>query len=155
MLHIITSLDDAWIELVKDDPVRPQIPREFRVGPHAQIFVLLDPAEQPAAVVCCAYRTTVPRSEQELAAPQRALPTVAVFYTIWSYQRGSGRRLIRAAGQWISHNRREIRKFVTLSPATETAKEFHLANGAGILSVNTDSVNYVYEQAAFGTTTVQ
>jgi hypothetical protein len=74
--------------------------------------------------------------------PQSA--TVAVFYTIWSYRPGAGRRLIIAARRWIEENRQDIKEFVTLSPPTEMARIFHLRNGAGVFRVNHDTVNYVY-----------
>jgi hypothetical protein len=69
---------------------------------------------------------------------------VAVFYTIWSYVPGAGRRLITQARRWIQENRVEIRQFVTLSPPTDMARVFHLRNGAEVHRVNVDTVNYLY-----------
>ena len=69
---------------------------------------------------------------------------MAVFYTIWSYRPGAGRKLIRAAAAWIRKHRPEISEFVTLSPPTEMARTFHLRNGARELRVNGDTVNYLY-----------
>ena len=70
---------------------------------------------------------------------------VAAFYTIWSYQSGAGRRLIREARHYIEQTRPEIRRFVGLSPKTEMARRFHMANGARTLSENADTVNYEYD----------
>lgn len=144
MLHVIQTLDDPLVCLVADDPVRPEIPLAFRVNAGAEIFVLCDDATGThTAAVCCAYRDFVPSSVAELAELPTA-PTVAVFYTIWSYQPGAGRRLIVAARQWIERNRLGIAEFVTLSPPTERARLFHLRNGAVVGRVNADSVNYHY-----------
>jgi hypothetical protein len=145
MLHIIQSLADPLIRLISDDPVRPEIPPEFRVNAQAEIFVLRDDlTHQSQAVVCAAYRSLVPRDLAELAEIPVDLPHVAVFYTIWSYQPGAGRRLITEARSWISDNRTGITEFVTLSPQTEMARIFHLKNGAAVGRVNADTVNYRY-----------
>jgi hypothetical protein len=69
---------------------------------------------------------------------------VAVFYTIWSYTAGSGRRLIMSARSWIGMNRSNVQEYVTLSPPTDMARVFHIRNGAEVLRVNADTVNYLY-----------
>lgn len=140
MLHIINNLNDPWIHLLKDDPVRPSIPTQSRVHDHAEIFVLLDGAE-PRAVTCVAYLDRVPTTESELGL---AGERVAAFYTIWSYSAGAGRTLIREAQQHIKAQRPETQRFVTLSPKTEMARKFHLKNGATTLQDNDDTVNYEY-----------
>lgn len=144
MLHIIQTLDDPLIRLVADDPVRPEIPAEFRVGPHTEIFCRMSEDKTSVdAMVCCAYRDSVPIDVFELSKdPQDAC--VAVFYTIWSYKPGAGRKLIIEARKWIEDNRDNIVQFVTLSPPTEMARVFHLRNGASVLRINPDSVNYLY-----------
>ena len=91
------------------------------------------------------YKDSVPRSVIELMHPSLDQLTVAVFYTIWSYASGAGRRLIVAAQKHITATRPMITTFVTLSPQTDMARVFHLRNGAKVLNVNTDSVNYHYE----------
>lgn len=145
MLRIIQSLTDPLCRLVQDDPVRPEIPLDFRVSAFSEIFVLCDDlTHEPTAAVCCAYKDLVPRDVIELAQPSLE-GSVAVFYTIWSYQAGAGRKLIIAARRWIESNRQpRVKEFVTLSPPTEMARVFHLRNGAEIFRVNPDSVNYVY-----------
>jgi hypothetical protein len=144
MLHCITHLSDPLCSLIADDPVRPDIPIEFRVGLWSNVFVLLDDYGKPTAVVCARYCDQVPRSVEELAATPQ-LGTTAVFYTIWSYAPGAGRKLIVAARAWLLTNRAEIQQFVTLSPPTEMARVFHLRNGAQVFSVNSDTVNYIYQ----------
>jgi hypothetical protein len=144
LLHVIQSLTDPLCSLITDDPVRPEIPLEFRVSSSSEIFVLLDElSSEPLAAVCCAYRDSIPENTAELIL-QPVEACVAVFYTIWSYQPGAGRKLIVAARRWIQDNRAEISKFVTLSPPTDMARVFHLRNGAEVFRVNTDTVNYLY-----------
>jgi hypothetical protein len=144
MLHIIQSLSDPLVRLVADDPVRPEISLNFRVGLTSEIFVLCDDqTHEPQAVVCCAYRDSVPSTVEELM-PEPVAARVAVFYTIWSYKPGAGRRLIQAARRSINTHRPEIGEFVTLSPPTDMARRFHITNGASVLRVNSDTVNYLY-----------
>lgn len=143
-LHCIRSLKDSSIKLLADDPVRPDIPWEFRVGPHTEVFVLRDNDLREQAVICAAYRCLVPSNVVELAMDPDDIPHVAVFYTIWSYESGAGRKLIRATRAHIQEHRPNIKKFVTLSPPTDMARLFHLGNGAEVLRVNADTVNYLY-----------
>jgi len=75
-------------------------------------------------------------------------PNVAVFYTIWSYAPGAGRKLIFDAVSHIKENNEHIKRFVTLSPKTELAKRFHLKNGAIVYRENDETVNYEYQNVA-------
>lgn len=142
MLHVIQDINDPLCRVIADDPVRPEIPLEFRVSANSEIFVLLDGTE-PTAAVCCAYRDSVPATVTELSLISDQA-SVAVFYTIWSYRPGAGRKLILAARSWIETNRTAIKEFVTLSPPTEMARVFHIRNGASVFRVNPDTVNYIY-----------
>ena len=143
MLYIITNLNDPWIHLLKDDPVRPSIPTQSRIHDHAEVFVLIED-NQPRAVTCVAYVNTVPKTESELGEPGN---TVAVFYSIWSYAPGAGRELIQQAQQWIQTNWPTVSRYVTLSPKTEMARRFHLRNGALTLQENAETMNYEYRPA--------
>lgn len=142
MLYFITKRDDPLISYVKDDPVRPEITLDFRIADNAEIIVLLE-NEKPSAIVCVAYRDFVPKDTVELVSEPYD-PSVAVFYTIWSYIPGAGRNLISQARKELTKRKPGIKKFVTLSPQTEMARRFHLKNGATIFSENATSVNYEY-----------
>jgi hypothetical protein len=141
MLKIINNINDPLVDLIKDDPVRPAIPTAARIHDHAEILVLME-NDKPAAVVCVAYLDAIPTTETELG---KTGNNVAAFYTIWSYQQGAGRRMIRAARIHIATNRPEIKTYVTLSPKTEMARKFHIGNGASMLADNETTVNYLYE----------
>jgi hypothetical protein len=133
----------ALIErLVKDDPVRPGIPAEKRLGRNAHLFITGD-HENPTAVTCVSYTQAVPTSEDDLF-DDGVRQTVAVFYTIWSYKRGAARGLLIGALDHISRIRPEVKRFVTLSPKTVMAQDFHLGNGAYILRENKTTINYEY-----------
>ncbi len=140
----------ALIErLVKDDPVRPGIPAEKRLGRNAHLFITGD-HENPTAVTCVSYTQAVPTSEDDLFDDEPPVPwgiapqTVAVFYTIWSYKRGAARGLLMGALDHINRIRPEVKRFVTLSPKTVMAQDFHLGNGAYILRENKTTINYEY-----------
>lgn len=145
MLYTITNLADPLVDLLRDDPVRPEIPTSARIHDRAEIFVWLVDG-QAAAITCVRYCAEVPRSVQEL--DQTAAERVAVFYTIWSYAPGAGRLLILAAQQRILESRKGIDRFVTLSPKTEMAQKFHHRNGASTLQENDTTVNYEYPVGA-------
>jgi hypothetical protein len=138
----IQSLDHPLAQHLKDDPVRPDIPHEIRVKDNAEVFAL-QVGEELSAMVCVKYSDHIPSNVEELL--QESLnPSVAVFYTIWSYAAGAGRDMILEARKYIERTNPNIKDFVTYSPKTEVAKRFHLKNGAKIYRENTDSVNYKY-----------
>jgi hypothetical protein len=142
MLTIITSPSHQLLEFIKDDPVRPDIPAEFRVS-NGRTVVALAQEDKPSAMVCVSFHDFVPESVQDLERVTEA-PTTAVFYTIWSYKAGAGRELLVQAVEDIKKSHPEVTRFVTLSPKTEMAKRFHLKNGATIFRENLDTVNYEY-----------
>jgi len=148
VLHVIKSLTDPLLNLLADDPVRPEIPADFRVSDSSEVFVLQDKETlEPRAVVCVAYTDRVPADILELAWVAELDLTHAIFYTIWSYKPGAGRALIMAASRAIKRARPGISEFVTLSPPTEMARRFHLKNGASEWRRNADTVNYRYQLA--------
>lgn len=142
MLHLITSIADKLIEYIKDDPVRPEIPKEFRVDSNRFVAALVE-EDKPTSMVCISLHDFIPESVEDL---ERTVdnPTTAVFYTIWSYKPGSGAILLREAVKNLKDKNPSITNFVTLSPKTELARRFHLKNGAIILRENSNTVNYQY-----------
>jgi hypothetical protein len=143
MLHIINNLQDEFLRLLKDDPVRPEIPAEQRVNSNSRIFVLKNEANEPLAVTCVKFLADIPESVTDLADAVVNTNT-AVFYTIWSYAAGAGRELIEQAQAQIKQEQPEVKTFVTLSPKTEMARRFHHKNGATTYRENAETVNYLY-----------
>ena len=143
MLHIINNLQDEFLRLIKDDPVRPEIPAEQRVNSNSTIFVLKNEHNEPLAVTCVKFLADIPANVTDLADAVINTNT-AVFYTIWSYAAGAGRELIEQAQAQITQEHPEVKTFVTLSPKTEMARKFHHKNGATTYRENADSINYLY-----------
>lgn len=144
MLHIINDLQDEFLRLIKDDPVRPEIPVEQRVNENSKIYVLENEQGEPLAVTCVKFLSDIPKSVDDLANVVVNTNT-AVFYTIWSYAAGAGRDLIEQAQAKIKEENPEVTTYVTLSPKTEMARRFHHKNGAETYRENADTVNYLYK----------
>jgi hypothetical protein len=141
MLSIVTNVQDPLLDYIKDDPVRPEITREFRVGKNRFVSVLVD--ETPTAIVCVNLLDRIPSSVEELGDSEN--PDTAVFYTIWSYSPGSGTRLLLETVADIKIKYPDVKRFITLSPKTALARKFHLKNGAEVFRDNLETVNYEYK----------
>ena len=142
MLHFITDSTDPKLDFIKDDPVRPEIPREFRVGKDRFVATIGD--ETPDAMVCVNLLNYIPSTVEELGEAVEEVNT-AVFYTIWSYAPGAGKRLLMETVEQIKQRFPTVTRFVTLSPKTEMARRFHTKNGAVTFRENQESVNYEYQ----------
>lgn len=143
MLHTITSITEDLETLIKDDPVRPEIPLTDRVNVNSRMYVLKD-GDKTAAVTCVKFLNVIPEAVEDMAGLVEGA-TTAVFYTIWSYAAGAGRTLIQEAQKSIEAEFPGIETYVTLSPKTEMARRFHLKNGAGIYRENSTTINYIYK----------
>lgn len=143
MLQAITDLTEEIVQLLRDDPVRPEIPVAQRVNSNSRIYMLKD-GDKTQAVTCVKFLESIPEAVDDLVGLVGSA-TTAVFYTIWSYTAGSGRELIVEAQKSIQAEFPNIETYVTLSPKTEMARRFHLKNGAGIYRENSDTVNYIYK----------
>lgn len=142
MLELVNSLSNSLVDYIKDDPVRPEIPREFRVSNNRFILAITEEGI-PASMVCVSLHDFVPETVTDLDRTS-SNPTTAVFYTIWSYQAGSGSILLREGLNFIRQLFTTVDVFVTLSPKTEMARRFHLKNGATVYRENLDTINYRY-----------
>ena len=138
--------------MFNDDPVRPHLTEEFRLSNNRLGLALIDNHNCKAAV-CIAISNEVPTNEIELdefsSDKTNFEKSIAIFYTIWSYDKGCGRKMLFNAVDWLQKNRPEIKRFVTLSPKNNMARNFHLKNGAKELSVNSDSLNISLQSASF------
>jgi hypothetical protein len=143
MLHFIQDLTNKLLNFIKDDPVRPEIPTEFRVSDGRLVAALAEKEDDPEAIVCVSFHDFVPASTNDLLNVAQ-VPTTAVFYTIWSYKAGKGQQLLREAAIGIKQKYPSVERFVTLSPKTELARKFHLRNGAIIFRENSETINYEY-----------
>lgn len=142
MLLLIQDVSNPLLKYIKDDPVRPEIPAESRIGKNKFVSSLVED-DKPKAIVCVSLHDFVPSSVDDLS-KDAEVPTTAIFYTIWSYAPGAGVELLRQTVSQIRAQFPTITRFVTLSPKTELARKFHLRNGASIFRENLDTVNYEY-----------
>lgn len=143
MLHTITTITDELELLIKDDPVRPEIPISDRINTNSRIYLLKN-GNDTSAVTCVKFLESVPAAVEDMAQLVESA-TTAVFYTIWSYAAGAGRTLIQEAQKSIESEFPGIQTYVTLSPKTEMARRFHLRNGARELRENSTTINYIYK----------
>lgn len=145
MIHIINSIADQLLDYIKDDPVRPELPKEFRVDKNRFVAALIE-NDRPASMVCISLHNFIPECVEDLYRVTDEVTTV-VLYTIWSYTPGGGRNLLQQILPELKKTYPSLTTFVTLSPKTEMARRFHLKNGAIVYRENSDTVNYQYSAA--------
>lgn len=142
---------DLWLGHCKDDPVRPHLPLAWRIKQGKEVYALFEDQyaefapvlrEGPRAIICVAYTNGVAITEQDLDRNENA--NTAMFYTVWSYEKGAGREIVQATAKHIKETRDDIYRYVTLSPLTEMAEKFHLRNGAVFLRKGDTCQNFEY-----------
>lgn len=135
---------------VSEDPVRPELDLEWRLGSGRKIYGLKY-QEDIEAIVCVAYTNEVPITVREMdymsqvACQTEQLGSVAVAYTVWSRKRGAGREIINKLHEFITNDKKEVKRLVTLSPLTPMATHFHIKNGAKQISINDTTQNFEYK----------
>jgi len=140
MLKLVN--DDWTLGYVKDDPVRPHLPMNWRITNGREVYCLENDIGIARAVVCVAYTNGVALTEEELN--NTTDPDTAMFYTVWSYDKGAGREIIFSTADVIKRDKPHIKRFCTLSPLTEMAEKFHLRNGASFLRKGDKCQNFEY-----------
>ena len=135
-LHILE------VDILKEDPVRPHITKAERLSDGRQVFVL-EKKNKILAVICVAYTNKIPKNEFELSAFNAFDGSCAIFYTVWSYEKGAGREIIERVSNHLMR-RGWIKRYVTLSPLTEMAEKFHLRNGAELIYRGETCQNFEY-----------
>lgn len=154
MLSLVEDHNLA-MKYCKDDPVRPHIPHAWRIEEDRQMWLLYEDqyAEHaeplihtPLAVLCVAFTDQIPTNEKELFKyAETDNPSVAVFYTVWSYHTGAGRQIILDTQRRIHElHSDKIKRYVTLSPLTKVAERFHLRNGAKLIGKYEECQNFEY-----------
>ena len=141
MLTKLETLEQVYA-LCKDDPVRPHLPADWRMRSGREVYASRED-DKITAVICVAYMDEVPTCEQNMKWPGI---DVAVFYTVWSYKKGAGRKIVLDTANHIKKTQSNIKRFVTLSPLTEMAERFHLRNGAELLAKHPYAQNFEYKK---------
>lgn len=140
MLTKLETLEQVYA-LAKDDPVRPHLAADWRMRSGREVYALRE-NDEITAVICVAYMDEVPTCEQDMKWPGI---DIAVFYTVWSYKKGAGRKIVLDTAKHIKKVHTNIKRFVTLSPLTEMAERFHLRNGATLLAKHPYAQNFEYK----------
>jgi len=127
----------------KDDPVRPHLPTTWRIQSGREVYALENDEGTLDAVICVSFCDGVPITEAGLDKSSRPSAPVAVFYTVWSYSKGAGRKMVNETAAHIKETT-STQRYVTLSPLTEMAEKFHINNGAKFLTKGNDCQNFEY-----------
>ena len=138
----LREIDILEVDILKEDPVRPHITKAERLSDGRQVFVL-EKKNKILAVICVAYTNKIPKNEFELSAYNAFDGSCAIFYTVWSYEKGAGREIIERVSNHLMR-RGWIKRYVTLSPLTEMAEKFHLRNGAELIYRGETCQNFEY-----------
>ncbi len=141
-LKNVTTESSLW---EGKDPVRPTLSSSFRTDKGRRVYALISPSNQPVAFLCLATTREVPYDEESLEAFTCEYGSIAVPYTVWSYQSGAGKEIIRRV---IGETKESatIERVVTLSPLTPMARNFHLKNNATEFRLNKFTVNFEYKE---------
>ena len=147
-MSLVKISSNYWVDLFKDDPVRPNLNPKFRLTENRVNFLLTQDFTKPCAIVCVAFTKDIPKTEKQLEMYSINKFSVnydkAIFYTIWSYSKGSGKDILFNTVFWLKKNKPEIKRYITMSPKTKMARNFHLKNGAYELKSNRDTINFEY-----------
>lgn len=139
---MLRAIKPSEKHLIVNDPVRPHLSFDWRTRNGRKIYVLEnDDTGDIDAVICTALMDEVPTCEDDMKWPG---VDVAVFYTVWSYSKGSGRKIVFEAAKEIKRTSPYTKRFVTLSPLTDMARNFHLKNGAKFIAKHRDCQNFEY-----------
>ena len=140
---MIRALQEEEKNLIEQDPVRPHIPFEQRIG-NGRNVVVLEQEGKAQAVVCYALCNNIPLTEQEMFDMADTHGDICVAYTVWSYNKGAGRTIINELRE-NAQDLYSLNRMVTLSPLTEMAERFHISNGAVLLRKGDSCQNFEYE----------
>ena len=148
-MSLIKISSNYWMDLFKDDPVRPNLNPKFRLTENRVNFLLTQDFTKPCAIVCVAFTKDIPKTEKQLEMYSINKLSVnydkAIFYTIWSYSKGSGKDILFNTVFWLKKNKPEIKRYITMSPKTKMARNFHLKNGAVEIQINDETQNFEYK----------
>ena len=137
-LKTVTSPEEVRLE---DDPVRRGVDYHFRMTNGRRIFTIPN-----KAVVCTANTFQLPTTMNELERYSDSnAEEFTIFYTVWSYEKGAGRDIVFAVADHIKKTNHLVKRYVTLSPLTQMATNFHLKNGAKLLKKHAECQNFEYE----------
>lgn len=142
-MELINLTPDYKLDLVEEDPVRAHLHKLWRIQDSREVMAL-ETDGNVDAIICVAYTHEVARDERDLQAlySDGVTGSIAMFYTVWAYTPGTGRKMVHAAA--AEAKAKGALRFVTLSPLTAMAERFHIRNGAKLISTNPETKNFEY-----------
>jgi len=160
---------ETYLERMNDDPVRPHlfIDNTSRFTGNFRVYADIDKqgfGTSVNAIVCVAIAPFIPQEEtqlqalasgeleedfkkirEELGDDDLYAGKVLCPYSLWSYEKGAGRKLINQLLEAVPIMYPDVDHVITMSPPTKMAMKFHVGNGAFMLSPNRNTINYQYE----------
>lgn len=160
---------EEFIDYIADDPVRPKLFEDNVTRFQGKFRVYADVDKQGFelkvnAIVCSVVCPFLPQSEDQLRSyavgdlddlvkeieeafdeEDMYAGQILCLYSLWSYRKGSGRKLVNALLEAVPVMYPNVDSVVTMSPPTKMAMQFHTGNGAVLISPNLETVNYEYQ----------
>ena len=162
---------ETYLRYIKDDPVRPHLfdNDALRFGNNFHVFADADIDEDTGEVVvnamlCAVISPFVLQQEKHLqelaeelgalngmreslleATGEAGLANIFTPYSLWSYRKGAGKKLVNTLLDVVPVKFPEVTHIITMSPPTKMAMDFHIGNGAVLLSPNVETINYEYK----------
>lgn len=144
-LQTVTCYPDLWLD---SDPIHPNVGADFKTAIGREVYGLKGEDGEWKAFMCLARTLDVPCNMRELEELTDPSGTVVVPYTVWSFEKGFGRKMIDEVLWHARMTLNNVQRVVTLSPMTMMAERFHLRNGATKFRINEETVNFEYELTA-------
>jgi len=163
---LIECDEETYGKYMKDDPVRPDLFEDDGTRFNGNFRVYADVDKQGFetvvnAIICVVIAPFIPQNEKTIrdfangdlksfAITQSEegdsfeYPTVLCPYSLWSYEKGAGRRLVNSLLEAVPIMYPDVDYVITMSPPTKMAMDFHTRNGASMLSPNRNTINYQY-----------
>lgn len=160
---------EEYLKYIKDDPVRPNLFTDDSIRFQGNFRVYADIDRQGFgvnvnAIICVVIAPFIPQDEEQLRSIangeselsfqcrvkedgglEKVVGKVLCPYSLWSYEKGAGTKLINSLLEAAPIMYPDIDYVITMSPPTQMAMKFHLRNGASMISPNKETVNYEYE----------
>ena len=141
ILEYVTDKKELWENL---DPVRPDLDAEFKKKTGRSVVGLKGSDGEWKAFMCYARTFLIPKDIKELDSFTTKDGNVIIPYTVWSHERGAGKKIIKEVLKLAQNQNMGVDRVVTLSPLIEMARKFHIRNGAEEFRMNETTVNFEY-----------
>ena len=97
MLRFITDAQDNMLDYVRDDPVRPEIPTDFRVSNGRFVAALAENVDDPEAMVCVSFHDFIPEDVEKKILAEYSKPVIGSTDKVKDYLINNKLKLLLAA----------------------------------------------------------